>query len=326
MPVISMNKTTAKLSIVVPIYNEAVNLIEFNKSLVDELKQLAALGINDYEIIYVDDGSSDQSATIIKDLQKSHSPIKLICLSRNFGKESALAAGIAKASNDAVITIDGDGQHPVDVLPEFVAKWQAGSKIVVGVRKNSGAENWLKKQNSKLFYSVFNKLASQKLTPNSTDYRLIDRQVQQEFLKLHESDRLTRGLIDWLGFSPSYVKFDVRLRAHGKAAYSQTKLIGLATNSFVSLTTKPLYLFGYLGLIITSLSLVVGVGILIEQLMLGDPLNWNFTGTAMLSILILFLIGLVLVSQGIMSLYISSINNQSKNRPLYVIDHQKSSD
>lgn len=320
-----MNKSTSKLSIVVPIYNEAANLIEFNKDLLNEMKQLASLGINDYEIIYVDDGSSDASATIIKDLQKTNSTIKLICLSRNFGKESALAAGIAEACNDAVITIDGDGQHPVDVMPELVAKWQAGSKVVIGVRRNSGAESWVKRQNSRLFYSIFNKLASQKLTPNSTDYRLIDKQVQQEFLKLHESDRLTRGLIDWLGFSPSYVKFDVRMRSHGKATYSQTKLIGLATNSFVSLTTKPLYLFGYLGVAITSSSLILGLSIMVEQLIMGDPLNWNFTGTAMLSILILFLIGLVLISQGIMSLYISTINNQSKNRPLYIIDHQKSS-
>lgn len=319
-----MQKLTFKLSIVVPIYNEAASLIEFNQELTDELTKLGTIGLKDYEIIYVDDGSSDNSVTIIKDLKKQFATIKLIVLSRNFGKESALAAGIAAASNEAVITMDGDGQHPVDVLPEIIAKWQDGARVVIGVRRKSKSDGIIKKLNSRMFYATFNKLTRQKLTPNATDFRLIDRQVQQEFIKLHESDRITRGLIDWLGFNPSYVKFDARVRKNGQASYSQSKLLGLAANTFVSLSSVPLHLVGYLGLFITGFSLLLGLSVLIEQLFLGDPFNWNFTGTAMLSILILFLMGLVLIAQGIMSLYISSINNQSKNRPLYIIDHERS--
>jgi len=320
-----MQRNTFKLSIVVPIYNEALGLVDFNKDLTDELTKLGTIGLKDYEIIYVDDGSSDNSATIIKDLQKQFPTIKLVVLSRNFGKESALASGIAIASNEAVITMDGDSQHPVDVLPELIAKWQDGARVVIGVRRKSKSDGIIKKLNSRLFYATFNKLTHQKLTPNATDFRLIDRQVQKEFLKLNESDRITRGLIDWLGFDPAHVMFDARIRKTGKAGYSNSKLLGLATNTFVSLTSVPLYLVGYLGLIITSLSLILGVAVFFEQLLLGDPLSWNFTGTAMLSILILFLMGLVLIAQGIMSLYISTINNQSKNRPLYIIDYEKSS-
>ena len=319
-----MQRKTFKLSIVVPVYNEASGLIDFNKELSDELTKLGTIGLKDYEIIYVDDGSSDNSVTIIEDLKKQYTTIKLVVLSRNFGKESALAAGIAVASKDAVITMDGDGQHPTDVLPELVAKWQDGARVVIGVRRKSKSDGIVKKINSKMFYATFNKLTRQKLTPNATDFRLIDRQVQQEFLKLQESDRITRGLIDWLGFNPSFVKFDARIRKHGQASYSQSKLLGLATNTFVSLSSVPLHLVGYLGVIITSLSLLLGLVVLIEQVLLSDPLHWNFTGTAMLSILILFLMGLVLIAQGIMSLYISSINNQSKNRPLYIIDYERS--
>ncbi|NDC21919.1 glycosyltransferase [bacterium] len=130
-----MQRKTFKLSIVVPVYNEASGLIDFNKELSDEITKLGTIGLKDYEIIYVDDGSSDNSVTIIKDLKKLYAPIKLISLSRNFGKESALAAGIAMACNEAVITMDGDGQHPVDVLPEIIAKWQDGARVVIGVRR-----------------------------------------------------------------------------------------------------------------------------------------------------------------------------------------------
>jgi dolichol-phosphate mannosyltransferase len=168
-------------------------------------------------------------------------------------------------------------------------------------------------------------LAGQELVPGSTDFCLIDQAVQQAFLNFKEDGRITRGLIDWLGFRREFIYFEARARADGSSSYSRQQLMGLAANSFVSLSPKPLYLFGYLGVLITVAALLLGTSVLIEQVILGDPWHWKFTGTAMLGILTLFLVGIILLSQGILSLYISHIHSQSKGRPLYVIDYSGSS-
>ena len=308
------------LSVVVPIYNEAAGLREFNEALIKEIQKVTP----SYEIIYCDDGSTDDTAKIIRDLHTKNPGVKLIKFSRNFGKENALSAGIAQASGESIMMLDGDGQHPVELLPEFMRAWKGGSKVVVGVRTSNSSEGWFKHASSRLFYKTFNRLTGEHLIPGSTDFRLIDRSVAQEFLRLSESDRITRGLIDWLGFSRSYVHFKANPRSQGSAAYSRRKLVRLATHTFVSLTPVPLYLFGYLGLFITGGSLLLGGSVLIEQVFLGDPWYWNFTGTAMVGILLLFLIGLVLLSQGMLSLYISHIHSQTKQRPLYIIDYDGS--
>ncbi|HSX53094.1 MAG TPA: glycosyltransferase family 2 protein [Patescibacteria group bacterium] len=308
------------LSVVVPLHNEADGLLAFNTSLETAAKTAA----ENYEIIYCDDGSTDDTAGLVKKLRSDNPRIKLIKLSRHFGKESALSAGIAEANGQAILTIDGDGQHPVELIPDFVKKWQGGAQVVVGISTNRKSESTVKRLGSRLFYKTFNLLTGQKLISGMTDYRLIDRAVQKEFVKLSEVDRVTRGLIDWLGFKREYIEYTEKLRTTGTPGYSFSSLVKLATNSFVSLSPTPLYLFGYLGVFITISSFILGVAVFIEQLLLSDPWNWNFTGTAMLGILVLFLVGIVLMSQGILSLYISRIHSQSKQRPLYVIDRSGS--
>jgi dolichol-phosphate mannosyltransferase len=308
------------LSVIVPAYNEADGLAVFQQSLLSVLKKA---DIN-YEVIYVDDGSTDNTAELIRRWHDDDHNIKLISLSRNFGKESALSAGIAAANGDAILMIDGDGQHPVELIPDFLADWQAGAQVVVGLRTGKSGAGWSKRLGSKLFHATFNKLTGQELVSGATDYRLIDRAVQQAFLTLKESDRITRGLIDWLGFRRTYIEFQAKSRQSGSPGYSTRKLMGLAADSFASLTPKPLYMFGYLGVLITIFSFLLGLAVFIEQLLLNDPLHWKFTGTAMLGILLMFLVGIVLMSQGILSLYISHIHDLSKQRPLYIIDHEKS--
>ncbi len=309
------------LSVVVPLHNEASGLEAFHASLEAAVKKAAP---EDYEIIYCDDGSTDTTSAIIKKLHTTSPLIKLIKLSRHFGKENALSAGIAEARGQAILTIDGDGQHPVDLIPDFVKSWRSGAQVVVGVSINRKSESQMKRLGSKLFYKLFNMFTGQKLISGMTDYRLIDRSVQKEFVKLGEADRVTRGLIDWLGFRRAYIKYQENERSSGTPGYSFSSLVKLATNSFVSLSPTPLYLFGYLGVFITIGAFVLGAAVFVEQLLLEDPWNWNFTGTAMLGILVLFLVGIVLMSQGILSLYISRIHSQSKQRPLYVIDHSES--
>ncbi|MBI2588813.1 glycosyltransferase family 2 protein [Candidatus Saccharibacteria bacterium] len=309
------------LSVVVPVYNESAGLLEFHKSL---LKQIEKVAKNGYEIIYCDDGSSDETAKIVRELHKDNPKIKLIRLSRNFGKESALSAGIHAATGDAILMIDGDGQYPVELIPDFIAKWQTGSDVVVGIRSSNKGEGWFKKIGSHYFYKLFNRLTGEKLIPRSTDFRLIDRNVQEAFITLGETDRMTRVLIDWLGFSRSFIDFEANARSSGPAGYNRRKLVKLATHSFVSMTPVPLFLFGYLGVFITAGALLLGGSVLIEQILLDDPWHWKFTGTAMIGILLLFLVGIVLMAQGMLSLYISHIHSQAKQRPLYVIDYENS--
>jgi glycosyltransferase involved in cell wall biosynthesis len=309
------------LSVVVPVYNEAANIQPLFDALQPIVKNISE---GKYEIIFVDDGSTDTTAEKIAGLRDAGKQIKLLNFSRNFGKEIALAAGIGAAAGDAIITLDGDGQHPVDRIPDFIAAWKAGAHVVVGVRKANKNEGVVKKYGSKLFYSTLNRLMGVRMVPGSSDFRLIDREVQREFVKLQESNAMTRGLIDWLGFKPVYIEYSANARVAEAAGYKFRQLFKLAANSFVSLSPTPLYAFGYLGLFITGTSLLLGLSILIEQVLLGDPLSWNFTGTAMLSVLVLFLVGLVLVSQGVLALYISAIHTQTKRRPLYIINKRAS--
>jgi len=308
------------LSVVVPVFNEDKGIRSFHLSLINHLSALSLT----YEVIYCDDGSSDDSYEVIKNMSKTQSEVKLIKLSRNFGKEYALTAGIAQAQGDAIIMLDADGQHPVSLIRQFVKRWQENNKIVIGIRKAPASRSVIHQWRSRLFYYLFNKISGEKLIPDSTDFRLIDKEVAQIFLSLTENNRITRGLIDWLGFERAFIEFEANNRSYGEATYSLRKLIQLGVNSFVSLSNVPLFLFGYLGTFITGASGIIGTVILVEQIILRDPLAWNFTGTAMLSILILFLIGIVLMSQGMLALYISHIHTQAKRRPLYIIDHSRS--
>jgi len=308
-------------SIVIPVYNEAGGLMHFHQSLKGVLAKANLL--KKCEIIYCEDGSTDSSKKVLDEIAKGDDSVRTIIFSRNFGKENALTAGITQACGQAIITLDSDEQHPVELIPSFIDEWNKGAKVIIGVRKDTKT-NWLKQTESKLFYSVFNRLSSQKLIPGSTDFRLIDKSVREAFLSLGESNRITRGLIDWLGFERSYIVFEPKKRNAGSPNYNHGKLVQLAMNSLVSLSPRPLYLLGYLGMIITGVAFILGMTVIVEQIMLNDPLQLRFTGTAMLGILILFFIGIVLISQGIIAIYISHIHTETKHRPLYVIDYADS--
>jgi len=309
-----------KLSVVSPVYNESASILKFNDELVSELSK----NNYDYELIYVNDGSTDDTLNKLKSIAKDNKRIKILNLSRNFGKEYALTAGLTNSEGDCALSIDSDGQHPAFLIGDFISSWENGSKVVIGVRKKYKSESFVKRITSLVFYAFFNSLSKQKLIEGSTDFRLIDKSVLDEFKKLPENERITRGLIDWIGFKTTYIKFDVAKRIAGKPSYSYSKLFKLALNSLTSLTPAPLFFFGIIGLVITGISFVVGVAILLEQVLLGDPMSWNFTGTAMLSIFILFLVGIILISQGILSMYVAQIHTESKRRPLYIIDKDNS--
>lgn len=309
------------LSIVIPTYNEAEGIERFhNKHLIPAVK----LAANTYEILYVNDGSTDNTLELLDKIASRSSKIKVINLSRNFGKEIATTAGIHQAKGDAIIILDSDGQHPPELFSEFLKHWHDGAQVVIGVRKSNSKEGIIKKYGSKLFYRLFNTFSDSNIVPRSTDFRLIDKVVQEEFIRFDERQRITRGLIDWLGFDRQYVYFDSPERIAGEASYSTRQLVKLAVNSFISLSLTPLFIFGWIGVVITSLSLIVGIFIVFEQFIFGDPLKLAFTGSALLGIFVSFLVGMVLVSQGVMAMYLSHVHHQSQGRPLFVVNKKGS--
>ena len=269
-----MNSDKKLISFVIPLHNEAASLPTVHKGLMDVIRTLEI----DYEVLYVDDGSTDATPTIINALHAENARVYLLNMSRNFGKESALAAGIATAKGEAIITLDGDGQHPASSIPDFIAAWQKGAQVVVGITNDYKRTGLFKRLGSKIYYKLYNRATSQKLVPGSSDFRLIDRTVQQVFVTMQESDRMTRGLIDWIGFDRTYVPYETAERTAGDAAYSKRKLVSLATSSFVSMTPTPLYMFGYLGVLITSVSFLIGLTVLIEQIILEIHLTGTLPG------------------------------------------------
>lgn len=310
------------LSLVIPVYNEADGLNRFHYTML--LPQLELLNLH-WEIIYVNDGSSDKSQLQLSEMATQDRRVKVVSLSRNFGKEIAVTAGIFYAHGDALVVMDADGQHPPHYLHEFVDKWIGGGQVVVGIRISNQKEGLVKKWGSKLFYKLFNSTSGFQLVPGSTDFRLLDKSVQSEFIKFQERNRITRGLIDWMGFSRDYVYFHSPARLAGQASYSTRQLLALAMNSFVSLSLKPLFFLMTLGLFVTFAALFFGVFMFIEQFLMGDPLSLNFTGAALLGIFISFLVGIVLMSQGILAVYLSHVHTQALSRPLFIVDVSKSS-
>ena len=310
------------LSVVVPLYNEAEGIDVFHHKLL--LPAVTKAVKSSYEIIYVNDGSRDETLQHLSSLSKKNPNIRVVNLSRNFGKEIATTAGISIATGDATIIMDGDGQHPPELIGEFIQKWREGTQVVIGVRSSNEKEGFIKKFGSKLFYQLFNAMSDSKLVPRSTDYRLIDKQVRDVFNQFTERNRITRGLIDWLGFRREYIEFAAPARIAGEASYKTSQLVRLAFHSFISLSLKPLYFFGWIGVAITLLSMIGTLFLIVEQFILGDPLSLNITGAAFIGMGVTFLTGLILTSQGMLAIYLSHVFAQTQGRPLFVIDHANS--
>lgn len=277
----------------------------------------------DYELMLVDDGSSDESDRALAELAQTNSRVKPIVFSRNFGKEMAMSAGLMNAHGQVAIILDGDLQHPPELLPEFLQRWEQGAEVVVGVRKTNQGEGMIKRVGSWLFYRIMKHIAEIDLLPNATDFRLLDRAVIDEFNRFTERNRMTRALIDWLGFKRAHVYFDAPRRADGQAGYSIRKLVRLATASFVSLSLFPLKLAGYLGVIIIIVATGFGGFMVIDKYVLHDPWGFDFSGTGLLAIMILFLVGVVLACLGLIALYIAHIHSEVINRPMYIVRKSK---
>jgi len=310
------------LSFVIPVYNEAEVLPKFlDTQLLPEIKKLKDFHT---EVIFINDGSSDNTLEIVQDYAKRDKSIRVISFSRNFGKEMALAAGYRYAKGDAAISIDADGQQPPSLIPEFIEKWEDGAEVVTGVRDHYTKHGFVAKTGSKIFYWLLRKMGNKYTVPGSTDFRLIDRVALDEYNQLTEHNRITRGLIDWLGFKQENIYYTYGSRMAGETSFNFSKLLTLALDSFISMSTTPLLMLGYLGGFIMLGSFLLGMFCIINQYLLGDPLHLYWNGAVQMTIFITFLVGIILVAQAITALYISHIHAETQGRPLYIIDKKNS--
>lgn len=303
------------ISVLVPIHNEAQNIPLLYKELIKYTQKLRY----QFEFVFVDDGSTDDSLERLQLLSRQDERVRVLEFARNFGKEAAVSAGLDAAWGEAAIILDADLQHPPALMPKFIAAWEKGNDVVVGIRTYSRQEGRLKRLTSDWFYRLLHAVGSKQITPHATDYRLLDKKVIRVFRQLTERDRITRGLIDWLGFKREYINFTAPPRIHGTAGYSWGKLVALAINSFTGYSLFPLKIAGYLGLFILLIAVPAGALLSAERFILRDPWHWNITGTALLAIMILMLVGIMLCCLGLMSLYIAHIHTEITNRPLYVV-------
>ncbi|MFZ2832209.1 MAG: glycosyltransferase family 2 protein [Minisyncoccia bacterium] len=310
-------KLNKKISIVIPVYNEHKNIPLVHA----ELTRVFAGLSYEKEIIFVNDGSTDSSRGVAEALVEADPQVFLIDFSRNFGKESATSAGLHYATGDAVLMLDADLQHPPSLIPQFISAWEEGAEVVIGVRKNNASDSYFKKIGSALYYKIVELISETEILPRATDFRLLDRMVVDEFNALTEHSRMTRGLIDWLGFKRVPIYFNAPERVHGEAAYGFWKLVKLATESLIAHSLLPLRFAGYIGITIMLLSGILGIVMFLDRYIVS--LGLNFSGTAILADITLFLVGIVLVTLGILAYYIAHIHKETQNRPLYVVRTKK---
>lgn len=307
------------ISVVVPVFNEEKGIKDFLDS---ELLPVLSTIEEKAEIIIVNDGSRDNS---IREIQRAEInkrlSVRIVSFTRNFGKEIALTAGLHASKGNAVIMIDSDGQHPASEIPRMLEKWHRGAKIVTALRGQNTTKHRL---GSKGYYVLMRLAGNKNIKEGEMDFRLLDRVVVDEFVKLGEHNRLTRGLINWLGFPQEYIKVTTKDRKQGTPTYNLRKLIMLAGDSVASSSRTPLLICGYIGIVIMLLSGCTGLFQLIQEYILLDPMHLQWGGGVAVSLFVAFLVGIVLVSQSITAIYISQIHAEVKNRPLYVIDKEKS--
>ena len=271
----------------------------------------------EWEVIFVNDGSTDRSGEILEELSAEDSCCRVVELSKNFGKEIALSAGADYASGDMIICMDADLQHPPKLIPEMLRYWEEGYEVVEMVRTQTEGEPWLRRVGSALFYFILKLISSTDILAKTTDFRLLDRKVVQALRRVEERQRMFRGIVDWLGFRKVRLNFVAPPRQHGAPVYSYAKLLNLALISFISYSSIPLKLIGLFGIGITVISGLVLTWMTVVTLVADE--NWGITPLAFIVVSNLFLTGVTLTTLGLMSLYLSKIYSEVQNRPLYTV-------
>lgn len=300
-----------KISVLVPVFNEEQN-VEVISNEIDLLFQELDF---EYEILFVNDGSSDNSINIIKQIVSQNDSIKYISFSRNFGKDNALLAGFKYATGDALITIDADLQHPIELIPEMLALWQKGNEVVYAYRddRNIHASNF-NQFTSRIFYHIINNLSDIELEDGISDYRLLDRKVINSLNTLHEDRPFFRGLVKWVGFQQIGIPYTPNARKFGESKYSNKELLRLALVGITSFSIKPLLIAIYLGFVFSLLSILY-----IPYVLISLYNGWAISGWTSIIVTIAFFGGIQLMILGIIGLYLGKLFMQSKQRPHFII-------
>ena len=268
-----------------------------------------------YQIICVDDGSSDNTLSVLCGHAERNPRIEVLELSRNFGKEAALTAGIDAATGDAVIPMDADSQHPPELIREMLVQWETGSDVVLARRKSRETDHPLQRMMTRWFYHIHNRIAECPIPYDVGDFRLMDKRVVDALKQLPERRRFMKGIFAWVGFKHSFVEFEVTPRKFGKSSFNARRLWILAIEGLTSFSTVPLMIWTYVGFIVALLAFFYGGWIVVKTLVLGIVLP----GYASLITIVLFLGGIQIMGIGILGEYIGRIYSESKQRPIYII-------
>jgi glycosyltransferase involved in cell wall biosynthesis len=300
------------LSLIVPIFNETETVELFIEKVTKVFEIYPSVHL---EFVFVNDGSTDDTLEKLLEYQKQDSRVIVVDLSRNFGKEAALTAGLQVAKGEVVVPIDVDLQDPPELILEMIAKWREGYEVVLGRRINRDSDSWSKRASANWFYRIHNKIANPKLPENVGDFRLMDRRVVDALKELPESHRFMKGLFAWVGFRTTYVDYARPERVAGTTKFNGWKLWNFALEGVTSFSTDPLRIWTYLGLIVSISSFFFAVSIILKVLIYGV----DVPGYASLMVAITFLGGLQLIGIGVIGEYLGRTYVESKRRPVYIV-------
>ncbi len=300
------------ISVVAPAYNEQEVLEEFHRRVTSVLHDLGC----PYEIVLVNDGSSDATLALMHAMHDKDSHVSVVDLSRNFGKEIALTAGLDHVRGEVIIVLDADLQDPPELIPEMLKGWREGYEIVYGVRSRRDGETWMKKASASAFYRLIQRVSRVRIPRDTGDFRLMTRRAIDEMGKLREQHRFMKGLFAWIGFPSKPIYYSRDARAAGETKWNYWNLFNLAVEGITSFSIAPLKIATYAGLGIAFLALLYAVVVVWKTLLYGDPVQ----GYPSLMVVVLFLGGVQLISVGVLGEYIGRIFNEVKMRPLYLVN------
>ena len=311
MPAVARDFAAIQLSLVVPIHNEAAGLDEFFARTLAALERLGC----SWEIVCVNDGSTDASLERLLEIHRRIPAIKIVNLSRNFGKDIALSAGLDFARGAAVIPIDADLQDPPELIAAMVAKWREGFDIVYAVRNRRDGDSWLKRQTARYFYRIFDRITDIPVPRDTGDFRLLDRRVVDVLIRLPERTRFMKGLFAWVGFRHAAIPYDREARRAGATKWSYWRLWNFALDAITSFSSLPLKIWSYLGLVISLCAFLYAMFLAGLKIVRGI----DVPGYASLMVAVLFFGGVQLISLGIIGEYLARMYNEVKGRPLYLV-------
>lgn len=310
--------SSVEISVIVPIFNEVENIA----ALLDRLLPVLAAHCSGYEIIFIDDGSKDDSLAKLHAIGAATPHLHVVSFSRNFGKEVAIAAGIDRARGAAAVILDADLQHPPEVIAEFITLWRQGYKNVYGVRADRKSDAPMRRYLTDKFYKIFGSFGETLLPAGAGDFRLLDRQALEALKQMPERARFTKGLYAWIGFKSIGVTFEVAERENGQSKFSYRKLTRFAFDGLTSFSTLPLKVWTYVGALVSLFAIGMATLVLLETLIYGN----DVPGYATIVISIMFFSGVQIISLGILGEYIGRIFAEVKRRPLYLVAEEFSSD